>query len=65
VNIGNDGGPLDTACPTTRADGYRIYPPHSAKSVYVAAKGLTACSNAQVWMRIRPVAADEGGTGSG
>jgi hypothetical protein len=37
TNIDEGGGPLDTACKAERADGYRVYPPHSDRSVFVAA----------------------------
>jgi hypothetical protein len=36
TNIDEGGGPLDTACQAERADGYRVYPPHSTRSVFVA-----------------------------
>lgn len=58
VNIGSNGGPLGSECPTTSADGYRIYPPHSTKAVFVRASGLRACTSSTAWMTIAPVTDD-------
>ncbi|MHA7984675.1 DUF4232 domain-containing protein [Rathayibacter sp. CAU 1779] len=35
-------------CQPLKADGLRIYPPHSTKSAFVQASNLTACQNANV-----------------
>jgi len=55
VNIGSDGGPLGSACPTVTAAGYRIYPPHSFTAVDVTA-AVPACDSDVVWMTIGAVA---------
>ncbi|WP_111720655.1 DUF4232 domain-containing protein [Homoserinimonas sp. OAct 916] len=57
VNIGTDGGPLADQCTVTTGDGYRVYPPHSFDSVFVASPGVPACSNTVVWMSVTAVAA--------
>jgi len=45
-------------CQPLAADGLRVYPPHSTKSVFVQAANLTACQNAAVHLLtvISPVA---------
>jgi hypothetical protein len=42
-------GNYDSAeCQPLAADGFRVYPPHSTKSVFVQAANLTACQNDKV-----------------
>lgn len=50
TNIGTTGGPLGDDCKPVPADGLRVYPPESEKAMYVAVKGLTACSTKVKWM---------------
>lgn len=54
VNIGTDGGPLD-GCTVKQGDGYRVYPPHSTKSVFVADTKSVACSPGPSFMTVGPV----------
>jgi cytoskeletal protein RodZ len=43
-------------CTVVPADGFRVYPPHSFDAVFVPAKGLSACSNADVHLlTVKPV----------
>lgn len=43
-------------CTVVPADGFRVYPPHSFDAVFVAAQGLSACSNADVHLlTVKPV----------
>lgn len=46
--VDQGGGPFDTACAAERADGYRVYPPHSTRSVFVAAPQW-ACGSDVRW----------------
>lgn len=56
-NVDQGGGAYDTSCHVTKADGYRIYPPHSYRAVYVASPQY-ACSNTKIhWGTIGYVAA--------
>lgn len=56
VNIGDNGGPLGDSCDPVAADGWRIYPPGSKKSVYVEQNGLMACANDDVdWLKVSVV----------
>lgn len=55
VNIGNDGGPLGSACKAGDADGWRIYPPNETHAVYVKQSGLKACTSQTSWLKISPV----------
>jgi hypothetical protein len=42
------------ACKPKHGDGYRIYPPHSYKAVFVQ-HNVWACTTDFVWMHIDPV----------
>ena len=42
------------ACKPKHGDGYRVYPPHSYKAVFVK-HDVWACTTALVWMHIAPV----------
>jgi hypothetical protein len=54
-SIDAGGGAYDTACHVAKADGYRIYPPHSYRAVYVPSPQY-ACTNTQIhWGSIRYV----------
>lgn len=56
VNIGDGGGPLGNQCAPVDADRWRIYPPDSKKSVFVAQQGLKACSHSDAdWLSISTV----------
>lgn len=55
TDVGEHGGPLGAKCPTAAADGFRVYPPHSRKAVFVPATGLRACTGGAVYMTIDPV----------
>lgn len=56
VNIGDNGGPLGDSCDPVPADGWRIYPPGSKKSVYVEQDGLMACASDDVdWLKVSVV----------
>jgi len=59
VNIGTNGGPLDTACDVAAGDGWRIYPPHSFTAVFVPSPGLPACLAPDVsWLRVGALSAE-------
>jgi len=59
VNIGTDGGPLDTACDVAAGDGWRIYPPHSFAAVFIESPGLPACLSPDVsWLRVGALSAE-------
>lgn len=67
TNIDEHGGPLGTACRAERADGYRIRPPHSTRSVFVAAPQW-ACAATVHWGAIAAVDTvplGDGGLGAG
>ena len=56
TNIGDDGGPLGDACTPVAADGWRIYPPGSTDSIFVAQDGLKACTEKDAdWLTISVV----------
>jgi hypothetical protein len=42
------GGPYDTACQAERADGYRVYPPHSSRSFFLP-QPQWACASVVNW----------------
>ena len=44
------------ACKPKHGDGYRVYPPHSYKAVFVK-HDVWACTTDLVWMHIAPVVA--------
>ena len=50
-----DGHGDDPRCRVTKADGYRIYPPHSYKAVFVKKAGLYACTTQVHWQSIAEV----------
>ena len=54
VNIGSGGGPLD-GCRVVHGDGYRVYPPHSRKAIFVKDADAVACSSGPVFMTVSPV----------
>ena len=56
VNVAGSGGPLDTACDATVGAGYRIYPPHSFRSVFVEVPEVAACASGVEWMSVGVVA---------
>lgn len=66
------GGPYGNVCHVVEADGYRIYPPHSRRSVFVRSAQY-ACSNGKVrwgfvgYLHARPIgcASTSGGVPKG
>jgi hypothetical protein len=55
VNIGTDGGPLE-GCTVQKGDGYRVYPPHSTRSIFVQDSSAVACVRGPSFMTVGPVA---------
>lgn len=55
VNVAGGGGPLGDACEPRDADGWRVYPPESTESIFVAVDGLTACAGDVDWITIDPI----------
>jgi hypothetical protein len=46
-----------SGCTVVPADGFRVYPPHSVPSVFVAATGFSACSESSIHLlTVQPVA---------
>lgn len=62
TNIDEGGGPLDTGCEAQRADGYRVHPPHSTRSVFVASPQW-ACGATVHWGTVSAVDTVPTGTG--
>lgn len=50
-----DGHGGDPKCRVAKADGYRIYPPHSFRAVFVRGSGLYACTTDVHWLTIAEV----------
>ena len=50
-----DGQGGDPKCRVAKADGYRIYPPHSFEAVLVRSSGLYACTTDVHWLTIDEV----------
>ena len=50
-----DGHGDDPKCKVAKADGYRIYPPHSYQAVFVKQSGLYACTTQVHWQSIAEV----------
>ena len=47
-----------SGCTVVPADGFRVYPPHSVPSVFVAATGFSACSESSIHLlTVQPVLA--------
>jgi hypothetical protein len=45
-----------SGCTVVPADGFRVYPPHSVPSVFVAATGFSACSQSSIHLlTVQPV----------
>jgi Protein of unknown function (DUF4232) len=45
-----------SGCTVVPADGFRVYPPHSVPSVFVAATGFSACSESSIHLlTVQPV----------
>ena len=55
--IYGDGDGHDPQCEATQADGYRVYPPHSFRSVFVREAKLYACTTDVNWISVQPVRA--------
>lgn len=54
----SDAANYDTTCGSQKADGFRVYPPHSTEAVFVPTTAYAACTNASViLMQVRPVEA--------
>ncbi|GAA4744297.1 hypothetical protein GCM10025783_14970 [Amnibacterium soli] len=64
TNIDEGGGPLDTACQAERADGYRVRPPHSTRSVFVPSPQW-ACGAEEHWGSVSAVDTVPVGTARG
>lgn len=58
LQIANAGNYDSAQCQPLAADGFRVYPPHSTKSVFVKSANLTACQSDSVHLLtvISPVA---------
>jgi hypothetical protein len=56
-----DGNGHDPQCEATQADGYRVYPPHSFRSVFVREAKLYACTTDVDWISVQPVRASATG----
>jgi hypothetical protein len=50
-----DGHGGNPKCKVTKADGYRIYPPHSYQAIFVKQTGLYSCTTQVHWQSIGEV----------
>jgi hypothetical protein len=50
-----DGHGGNPKCKVTKADGYRIYPPHSYQAIFVKQTGLHSCTTQVHWQSIGEV----------
>lgn len=56
VDVDAGGGPYDTACRAVKADGYRIYPPHSRRAAFIPSPQY-ACTDSTIhWGSVGSVA---------
>ncbi|MFD1720892.1 DUF4232 domain-containing protein [Amnibacterium endophyticum] len=55
VDIRDGGGPLGSACRVRKGDGFRVYPPHSKKAIFVKSDDAYACTSSEVFMTVRTV----------